>query len=165
MRIYICITSFQKHCLLLIILSPRVTWCYLFFLGAGKKECIQCAEGHLQQEWRCVRTCTPGYYSAEAAGVPHKMCHRWVMAILSLRNITCSSLGPLCVTASVAECSHLYLSRVNVAFSKSVLETTLQCQRLESKCSVAERERADVLLFSFLRKEVQQNYSHLDYFI
>ncbi|TNN49528.1 Proprotein convertase subtilisin/kexin type 6 [Liparis tanakae] len=59
--------------------------------GAGKKECIQCAEGHLQQEWRCVRTCTPGYYSAEAAGVPHKMCHRCGDHCLS-----CSGPGTTC---------------------------------------------------------------------
>ncbi|KAM9366639.1 proprotein convertase subtilisin/kexin type 6 [Symphorus nematophorus] len=44
--------------------------------GPGKEECIQCAEGYLQHEWRCVQTCTPGYYSGVAAGVPHKMCHR-----------------------------------------------------------------------------------------
>ncbi|GLD72879.1 proprotein convertase subtilisin/kexin type 6, partial [Lates japonicus] len=44
--------------------------------GPGKEECIQCAEGYLQQEWRCVQTCSPGYYSGEAAGVPHKMCYR-----------------------------------------------------------------------------------------
>uniref|UniRef100_A0A8P4GJV6 P/Homo B domain-containing protein n=1 Tax=Dicentrarchus labrax TaxID=13489 RepID=A0A8P4GJV6_DICLA len=41
--------------------------------GPGKEECIQCAEDYLQQEWRCVQTCIPGYYSGEAAGVPHKM--------------------------------------------------------------------------------------------
>uniref|UniRef100_A0A8P4KIP7 P/Homo B domain-containing protein n=1 Tax=Dicentrarchus labrax TaxID=13489 RepID=A0A8P4KIP7_DICLA len=45
----------------------------------GKEECIQCAEDYLQQEWRCVQTCIPGYYSGEAAGVPHKMCHRCVI--------------------------------------------------------------------------------------
>lgn len=49
------------------------------FPGPGKEECIQCAEGHLQQEWRCVQTCAPGYYSGEAAGAPHKMCHRCVI--------------------------------------------------------------------------------------
>ncbi|XP_034381952.1 proprotein convertase subtilisin/kexin type 6 [Cyclopterus lumpus] len=59
--------------------------------GPGKKECIQCAEGHLQQEWRCVQTCTPGYYSAEAAGVPHKMCHRCEDNCLS-----CSGPGTTC---------------------------------------------------------------------
>ncbi|XP_074522448.1 proprotein convertase subtilisin/kexin type 6 [Halichoeres trimaculatus] len=44
--------------------------------GPGKEECIQCAEGYLQQQWRCVHTCSPGFYSGEAAGVPHRMCHR-----------------------------------------------------------------------------------------
>ncbi|KAG7221789.1 hypothetical protein INR49_028863 [Caranx melampygus] len=44
--------------------------------GPGKEECIQCAGGYMQQGWRCVHTCSPGYYSGEAAGVPHKLCHR-----------------------------------------------------------------------------------------
>ncbi|XP_036930390.1 proprotein convertase subtilisin/kexin type 6 isoform X1 [Acanthopagrus latus] len=59
--------------------------------GPGKEECIQCAEGHLQQEWRCVQTCTPGYYSGEAAGAPHKMCHRCEENCLS-----CSGPGTTC---------------------------------------------------------------------
>ncbi|CAJ1048583.1 proprotein convertase subtilisin/kexin type 6-like [Xyrichtys novacula] len=44
--------------------------------GPGKEECIQCAEGYLQQQWKCVHTCSPGFYCGEAAGVPHRMCHR-----------------------------------------------------------------------------------------
>ncbi|XP_054466040.1 proprotein convertase subtilisin/kexin type 6-like isoform X2 [Anoplopoma fimbria] len=59
--------------------------------GPGKEECIQCTEGYLQQEWRCVQTCTPGYYSADAAGVPHKMCHRCEENCLS-----CSGPGTTC---------------------------------------------------------------------
>ncbi|XP_031704092.1 proprotein convertase subtilisin/kexin type 6 isoform X1 [Anarrhichthys ocellatus] len=59
--------------------------------GPGKEECIQCAEGYLQQEWRCVQICTPGYYAAEAAGVPHKMCHRCEENCLS-----CSGPGTTC---------------------------------------------------------------------
>uniref|UniRef100_A0A8P4G504 Proprotein convertase subtilisin/kexin type 6 n=1 Tax=Dicentrarchus labrax TaxID=13489 RepID=A0A8P4G504_DICLA len=59
--------------------------------GPGKEECIQCAEDYLQQEWRCVQTCIPGYYSGEAAGVPHKMCHRCEENCLS-----CSGPGTTC---------------------------------------------------------------------
>uniref|UniRef100_A0A8D0ANV4 Proprotein convertase subtilisin/kexin type 6 n=1 Tax=Sander lucioperca TaxID=283035 RepID=A0A8D0ANV4_SANLU len=59
--------------------------------GPGKEECIQCAEGYLQQEWRCVEDCTPGYYSGEAAGVPHQMCHRCEKNCLS-----CSGAGTTC---------------------------------------------------------------------
>uniref|UniRef100_A0A8C1Z9J2 Proprotein convertase subtilisin/kexin type 6 n=1 Tax=Cyprinus carpio TaxID=7962 RepID=A0A8C1Z9J2_CYPCA len=33
--------------------------------GPGLEECIQCAPDYLQQEWRCVRTCAPGYYRGE----------------------------------------------------------------------------------------------------
>lgn len=76
---YIFITSFQKHRVLLICPTSCMTWVsHVCSPGLGKEECIQCAEGYLQQEWRCVQTCAPGYYSGEAAGVPHKMCHRWV---------------------------------------------------------------------------------------
>uniref|UniRef100_A0A4W6CZK7 Proprotein convertase subtilisin/kexin type 6 n=1 Tax=Lates calcarifer TaxID=8187 RepID=A0A4W6CZK7_LATCA len=59
--------------------------------GPGKEECIQCAEGYLQQEWRCVETCSPGYYSGEAAGVPHKMCYSCEENCLS-----CSGPGTTC---------------------------------------------------------------------
>ncbi|XP_060924003.1 proprotein convertase subtilisin/kexin type 6-like isoform X3 [Limanda limanda] len=59
--------------------------------GRGKKECIQCTNGYLQQEWRCVETCSPGYYSAEAAGVPHKICQRCEENCLS-----CSGPGKTC---------------------------------------------------------------------
>ncbi|XP_034064301.1 proprotein convertase subtilisin/kexin type 6 [Gymnodraco acuticeps] len=60
--------------------------------GSGKRECIQCAEGFLQQEWRCVQSCGPGYYPGEAAGVPHKMCHRCEENCLSCSGprITCT---------------------------------------------------------------------------
>ncbi|XP_049417497.1 proprotein convertase subtilisin/kexin type 6 isoform X2 [Epinephelus fuscoguttatus] len=59
--------------------------------GPGKEECILCAERYLQQEWRCVQTCSPGYYSGEAAGVPHKMCHRCEENCLS-----CNGPGTTC---------------------------------------------------------------------
>ncbi|XP_035019066.1 proprotein convertase subtilisin/kexin type 6 [Hippoglossus stenolepis] len=59
--------------------------------GRGKEECIQCTKGYLQQEWRCVETCSPGYYSAEAAGVPHKICQRCEENCLS-----CSGPGTTC---------------------------------------------------------------------
>ncbi|KAF3833148.1 hypothetical protein F7725_026813 [Dissostichus mawsoni] len=28
------------------------------YVGPGKRECIQCAEGFMQQEWRCVQSCS-----------------------------------------------------------------------------------------------------------
>ncbi|KAK2853403.1 hypothetical protein Q5P01_006064 [Channa striata] len=60
--------------------------------GPSKDECIQCAEGYLQQEWQCVQVCAPGHYSAEAAGVPHKMCHRCENNCLS-----CGGPGTTCI--------------------------------------------------------------------
>ncbi|XP_041844543.1 proprotein convertase subtilisin/kexin type 6 isoform X2 [Melanotaenia boesemani] len=59
--------------------------------GPGKEECIQCVEGYLQQEWRCVQACAPGYYSGKAAGLPHKICHRCEENCLS-----CSGPGTTC---------------------------------------------------------------------
>uniref|UniRef100_A0A671L2D6 Proprotein convertase subtilisin/kexin type 6-like n=1 Tax=Sinocyclocheilus anshuiensis TaxID=1608454 RepID=A0A671L2D6_9TELE len=44
--------------------------------GPGLEECIQCVPDYLQQEWRCVRTCAPGYYRGEAAGFTQKMCRK-----------------------------------------------------------------------------------------
>lgn len=81
---YFSITFSLKHCVTL----RNEVWC-VCFPGPGKRECIQCAEGFLQQEWRCVQSCGPGYFPGEAAGVPHKMCHRW--GILSPTNISGSS--------------------------------------------------------------------------
>uniref|UniRef100_A0A673KBN0 Proprotein convertase subtilisin/kexin type 6-like n=1 Tax=Sinocyclocheilus rhinocerous TaxID=307959 RepID=A0A673KBN0_9TELE len=44
--------------------------------GPGLEECIQCAPDYLQQEWRCIRTCAPGYYRGEAAGFTQRMCRK-----------------------------------------------------------------------------------------
>ncbi|XP_046898451.1 proprotein convertase subtilisin/kexin type 6 [Hypomesus transpacificus] len=44
--------------------------------GPGKEECIQCARDFLQQEWRCVQTCAPGYFSGEPAGYTQHMCRK-----------------------------------------------------------------------------------------
>ncbi|XP_038825044.1 proprotein convertase subtilisin/kexin type 6 isoform X34 [Salvelinus namaycush] len=60
--------------------------------GPGKEECIQCAKDHLQQEWRCVQTCAPGYYSTEDAGYHQGMCHKCEENCLS-----CDGPGTTCV--------------------------------------------------------------------
>uniref|UniRef100_A0A8C7QU47 P/Homo B domain-containing protein n=1 Tax=Oncorhynchus mykiss TaxID=8022 RepID=A0A8C7QU47_ONCMY len=60
--------------------------------GPGKEECIQCARDHLQQEWRCVQTCAPGYYSTEDAGYHQGMCHKCEENCLS-----CDGPGTTCV--------------------------------------------------------------------
>ncbi|KTG06200.1 hypothetical protein cypCar_00016416 [Cyprinus carpio] len=44
--------------------------------GPGLEECIQCAPDYLQQEWRCVRNCAPGYYRGEVAGFTQRMCRK-----------------------------------------------------------------------------------------
>uniref|UniRef100_A0A9J8CGZ9 Proprotein convertase subtilisin/kexin type 6 n=1 Tax=Cyprinus carpio carpio TaxID=630221 RepID=A0A9J8CGZ9_CYPCA len=48
----------------------------LVFAGPGLEECIQCAPDYLQQEWRCVRNCAPGYYRGEVAGFTQRMCRK-----------------------------------------------------------------------------------------
>ncbi|XP_072237135.1 proprotein convertase subtilisin/kexin type 6 isoform X1 [Leuresthes tenuis] len=59
--------------------------------GPDKEECIQCVDGYLQQEWRCVQACAPGYYSGKAEGLSHKICHRCEKNCLS-----CSGPGTTC---------------------------------------------------------------------
>uniref|UniRef100_A0A8C6UGX8 SPC3 n=1 Tax=Neogobius melanostomus TaxID=47308 RepID=A0A8C6UGX8_9GOBI len=60
--------------------------------GPGKEECIRCAEGLLQQEWRCVRSCGPGYYSGQTSGDRERRCHRCEENCLS-----CSGQGTTCL--------------------------------------------------------------------
>lgn len=44
--------------------------------GPGMEECIHCARDFLQQEWRCVRKCSSGYYEGEGAGSAQRMCRK-----------------------------------------------------------------------------------------
>ncbi|KAM9765973.1 proprotein convertase subtilisin/kexin type 6 isoform 1-T2 [Menidia menidia] len=59
--------------------------------GPGKEECIHCVDGYLQQEWRCVQACAPGYYSGKTDGLPHKICRRCEDNCLS-----CTGPGTTC---------------------------------------------------------------------
>uniref|UniRef100_A0A3Q3AJU6 Proprotein convertase subtilisin/kexin type 6 n=1 Tax=Kryptolebias marmoratus TaxID=37003 RepID=A0A3Q3AJU6_KRYMA len=75
---------------ILVLICPH--YCLIMcLLGPGEEECIQCAEGFLQQEWRCVQACAPGYYSGKTTGLPHKICHRCEENCLS-----CSGPGTTC---------------------------------------------------------------------
>ncbi|XP_029985651.1 proprotein convertase subtilisin/kexin type 6 [Sphaeramia orbicularis] len=60
--------------------------------GPGQEDCLQCADGFLQQDWGCVHSCSPGYYSGEAAGGAHHMCHR-----CEDNCVSCSGPGSTCV--------------------------------------------------------------------
>ncbi|XP_020794431.1 proprotein convertase subtilisin/kexin type 6 isoform X1 [Boleophthalmus pectinirostris] len=60
--------------------------------GPGKGECIRCTEGFLQQEWRCVQACAPGYYSGQPSAGRNRMCHRCEENCLS-----CSGPGTACL--------------------------------------------------------------------
>uniref|UniRef100_A0A3B1ITX6 Proprotein convertase subtilisin/kexin type 6 n=2 Tax=Astyanax mexicanus TaxID=7994 RepID=A0A3B1ITX6_ASTMX len=44
--------------------------------GPGMEECLHCARDFLQQEWRCVRKCSSGYYEGEGAGSAQRMCRK-----------------------------------------------------------------------------------------
>uniref|UniRef100_A0AAR2KQ17 P/Homo B domain-containing protein n=1 Tax=Pygocentrus nattereri TaxID=42514 RepID=A0AAR2KQ17_PYGNA len=37
----------------------------VFYSGTGMEACTKCAEGYYLEEWRCVPTCSAGYYMAE----------------------------------------------------------------------------------------------------
>uniref|UniRef100_A0A672IDD8 Proprotein convertase subtilisin/kexin type 5a n=1 Tax=Salarias fasciatus TaxID=181472 RepID=A0A672IDD8_SALFA len=46
--------------------------------GAGAGSCQRCAEGFLMEEWRCVSSCSPGFYAVqlETETADHKTCRR-----------------------------------------------------------------------------------------
>lgn len=35
--------------------------------GAGIESCNQCADGYLMEEWRCVSSCSVGFYATESS--------------------------------------------------------------------------------------------------
>ncbi|XP_069078910.1 proprotein convertase subtilisin/kexin type 6 [Pleurodeles waltl] len=45
-------------------------------VGPGKEDCIQCAKNFHLHEWKCVPTCSEGFYPEEVPGLPHKACRR-----------------------------------------------------------------------------------------
>lgn len=50
--------------------------------GAGVEACNHCAEGYLMEEWRCVPSCSAGFYAIEpnpeiADG--QRICRRWAL--------------------------------------------------------------------------------------
>ncbi|KAJ3605763.1 hypothetical protein NHX12_027807, partial [Muraenolepis orangiensis] len=40
--------------------------------GAGVEACDRCAEGYRMEEWRCVASCSPGFYEVGAGGGPEE---------------------------------------------------------------------------------------------
>lgn len=51
------------------------------FPGTGIEACTKCAEGYLLEDWRCVLTCSSGYYLSEQtsdAGQVQRSCRKWV---------------------------------------------------------------------------------------
>lgn len=42
---------------------PKV--CASCFSGTGVEACTKCADGYLLEDWRCVSTCSSGYYLSE----------------------------------------------------------------------------------------------------
>lgn len=48
--------------------------------GAGVEACNRCAKGFLMEEWRCVSSCSAGFYATEPTpeiADGHRTCRRW----------------------------------------------------------------------------------------
>lgn len=49
--------------------------------GTGIEACTKCADGYLLEDWRCVSTCSSGYYLSEQtsdSGQVQRSCKKWV---------------------------------------------------------------------------------------
>lgn len=58
-------------------------FCFLYFVcpGTGIEACTKCADGYLLEDWRCVTTCSGGYYLSEQTsenGQVQRSCKKWV---------------------------------------------------------------------------------------
>lgn len=42
-----------------------LTCVFMSLSGTGIEACTKCAEGYLLEDWRCVSTCSAGYYLSE----------------------------------------------------------------------------------------------------
>lgn len=92
--------------------------------GPGKEECIRCAEGLLQQEWRCVLSCAPGYYSGQISGDKDKRCHRCEENCLS-----CSGQGTACLRCKEG---YILVSRTCVVNSSCKNADEVFCEMVKS---------------------------------
>ena len=45
--------------------------------GAGVEACKHCAEGYVIEEWKCVSSCSQGFYATQQ-GSDSKICRRYV---------------------------------------------------------------------------------------
>lgn len=51
------------------------------FSGTGIEACTKCADGYLLEDWRCVSSCSSGYYLSEQTsdnGLVQRSCKKWV---------------------------------------------------------------------------------------
>lgn len=49
--------------------------------GTGIEACTKCADGYILEDWRCVSTCSSGYYLSEQtsdSGQVQRSCKKWV---------------------------------------------------------------------------------------
>lgn len=54
--------------------------CLFATSGEGVEACSHCAEGYLTEEWRCVSSCSAGFYATEPSpeiADGHRICRRW----------------------------------------------------------------------------------------
>lgn len=65
---------------------PRLSVC---FPGTGIEACTKCAEGYLLEDWRCMSTCSSGYYLSEQTsdgGQVQRSCRKWVFVLFMWRS-------------------------------------------------------------------------------
>ncbi|XP_061555258.1 proprotein convertase subtilisin/kexin type 5-like [Phycodurus eques] len=65
--------------------------------GAGVEACTQCAEGYLMEEWRCVPSCSSGFFATN----PEMADGRWVCRRCDASCLTCVGPG----RANCSSCS------------------------------------------------------------
>lgn len=53
--------------------------------GPGMEECLHCSQNFLQEDWRCVRKCSPGYYEGDSIAFTPKICRKCDENCLSCR--------------------------------------------------------------------------------
>lgn len=74
--------------------------------------CTRCAEGYMLEDWRCVQTCSSGYYLAEQLQDNRQLqrsCRKWVLPsffssssiFMKFFSSSPSAITPLCPTSAI----------------------------------------------------------------
>lgn len=88
-----CVSSYR---LIFSTLRTSLKCLFVCVSGTGVEACTKCAEGYLLEDWRCVPSCSSGYYLSEQTsdnGHVQKSCKRWVKPPSNTPN---TSTSPVC---------------------------------------------------------------------